>query len=514
MPRSEDAEPRAPETRGPLARKTAANSVFSFAAFAYGAVLTALGTPILVHHLGTEKYGVLSLALTTVAFLGVLDIGLSTSLVRFLAADLAHGRRREVSRIVGATIVAYALLGLAGTGLAAGFGVGLAHRFFGFSESIKGLATLTFVLVGAGFFFTLTGRAFGSAIAAAQRLDVTAAARALVATVTWGGGIVAIYSGHGLGGVAFAIAVAPALALVFLVVAARRVVAGFAPTPHFELRILARTFQFGLWIFLASTSGFLLFQFDRFVLGALKNVSAVAYYAVPGNVGAYLYAAIVTLSSVVIPVSSELAARGDARRLSGLYVRGTRLIVIVLLSASIPLVIFAHRILLYWIGPDFAARSTVAMRLLICTYVALGLMVIPYNIAVGVGRPKVLAAWNVGMFLLNALLMVLLIPPFGINGAAVAYLGSVLPGLGFVVYVERRLLGSTARAWRQLVLRLAIPVTAQTVACLLLVQVIVNLASAAAVTFFSTLLLPAFYYALRPSDDEDRQLLGAVLGRR
>ena len=514
MQQIEDAQPRAPETRGRLARKTAANSAFSFAAFAYTALLTAFGTPILVHHLGTEKYGVLSLALTTVAFLGVLDLGLSTSLVRFLAADLALGRLRDVNRLVGGTVVAYALLGLAGTGVAVGFGFGLAHRFFGYSSDIQGLATLTFALVGAGFFFTLTGRAFGSAIAATQRLDVTAAARALVATVTWGGGIAAVYAGNGLGGVAFAIAVAPAVALVFLVVASLRVVPEFAPKPHVELRILAPTFQFGLWIFLASTSGFLLFQFDRFVLGALKNVSAVAYYAVPGNVAAYLYAAIVTLASVVIPVSSELAARGDAARLAGLYVRGTRLIVIAMLSASIPFVVFAHRILLYWIGPDFAARSTTAMRVLILTYVTLGLMVIPYNIAVGVGRPKVLAAWNIGMFLLNALLMVVLIPPFGINGAAFAYLGSVLPGLGFVVYVERRLLGSTAAAWKQLVLRLSIPVAVQTLACLLLVRAIVDLPAAVAVTCFSTLLLPALYYALRPSDDEDRQLLGAVLGRR
>jgi O-antigen/teichoic acid export membrane protein len=504
------------ETRrtGGLARKTAANSAFSFAAFLYTAALTAVGTPILVHHLGTEKYGVLSLALTTVAFLGVLDVGLSTSLVKFLATDVALGRYREVSRIAGAGIVAYAGLGLLGAGAAAAFGAGPADEIFDFSPDIETVAALTFALVGAGFFFTLTSRVFGSAVAANQRLDVTAAVRALIATVTWGGGILAIYSGYGLGGVALAIAVAPAVGLVVVAVASLRVVPGFRPVPNTHLRILRQTFGFGLWIFVASTSGFLLLQFDRFVLGALKGASEVTYYAVPGNVGSYLYAAIVTLASIVIPVSSDLAARGDAQRLSTLYVRASRLIVIAMLSAAIPLIVFAHRILLYWIGSDFAARSTGVLRLLVVTYVILGLMVIPYNVAVGVGRPKVLAAWNVGMFALNAVLMVLLIPPFGINGAALAYLGSVLPGLGFIAYVERRLLHRAGDGWRSLVRRIAVPVLAQTLACLLLVHAIVNLASAAVVTLVSTLLLSVVYYALRPAGDEDRQLLTSILRRR
>ena len=67
-------------------------------------------TPVLVHLLGTERWGLFTLALAMVGIFGVFDLGLGMALTRAVSEAIGEGRGREAPALVGATI--YALLGL------------------------------------------------------------------------------------------------------------------------------------------------------------------------------------------------------------------------------------------------------------------------------------------------------------------------------------------------------------------------------------------------------------------
>src|ERR671932_102778 len=77
-------------------------------------------TPILLHHLGVEGFGVWTLSLAIAGYVGLVELGLGVATVRQIAAALAVGDNVGAS-IVGASARAlYSVLAVLGMSLLAG----------------------------------------------------------------------------------------------------------------------------------------------------------------------------------------------------------------------------------------------------------------------------------------------------------------------------------------------------------------------------------------------------------
>src|SRR6185312_6196697 len=107
--------------------------------------------------------------------------------------------------------------------------------------------------------------------------------------------------------------------------------------------------------------GPMMVTFDRFVIGAMISLSAVAYYALPYEavMKTTLFAA--ALMGVLFPAFSTAGAQ-DRSRLVVLCDAGTRYLFIVLFPAILVLVAFAPDALRLWLGTDFALKSTWVVR--------------------------------------------------------------------------------------------------------------------------------------------------------
>ena len=114
--------------------------------------------------------------------------------------------------------------------------------------------------------------------------------------------------------------------------------------------------SFSAYSFISNTAGAILFQVDKFVLGAIANVSLVTYYVVPGNVAQRLHSGVSQLASVLLPVSADLHTRGERTALNVLYVRATRALALVIVSLAVPVFVFARQLLLEWVGEAFPTQ--------------------------------------------------------------------------------------------------------------------------------------------------------------
>lgn len=496
--------------REPTAERTATNSLFSFGSFLTTAAFVAVTTPFLVHHLGAEQYGIFSLSLTLVSFLALLDAGISTALVRFVADRTALGDVAGVNLLVTASFILYFLLGLlavAGTAVVATYFVG---DVFNLSSSGIAPARFAFLFAGIAFFFTFMSKIFAAVILGLQRNDVTAVLKIAVTITTGTATLILVAAGFGVRSLLLLSAVVAALSLCVYALVARRLFPQLSLRTRTNKAVLLSTLKFSGWISLANATAFLLFQFDRIILGMLKSVSLVTYYAVPGSVASYLYVATANLASITIAVATGLFARRQQDRVVQLYLRATRFILMFLLAAGIPAFVLAKPILAFWIGPTFAERSAGVLRLLVVTYVLLGLAVMPYNVILAAGRPRVLGLVNLSMLAANVVLIAILIPPYGILGAAWAYLLSVTPLLFTGFYAERRLLRLSHTHWLDLLRRIALPAAAAALVCFLLLHVVSNLvevlASAAAAAALLILL-----YVVCFAETDDRLLVRRLL---
>jgi O-antigen/teichoic acid export membrane protein len=495
-----------------LATATARSSLYSFTAFIWSAVVLVAITPLLIRHLGAEGYGIYALTIATVGFVGLLEFGMGTSLVQLLATRFARNEDEEARATIGASIVFYMVVGVAGTSIAVSIGLLFTSRLFSLSNEATADARFAFVVAGLAFFFSSLTKSFSSIQLALQRYDVVAKVRILFATATGLGVVALLFAGFGLRAIVLLNALAEPLSLLTYFVLGRRSVRGLTMWPLWDTPRLRRLLTFSGWVFVSSTSGLFLFQLDRIFLGTLASVELVTYYAVPGSVASYIYAATVTVSSVAIPVSASLASQQKTDQLAQLYIRATRLVAVFILSISIPAFVFAHEILLEWIGPEMAERSGDVFRVLILTYVALALTVVPFNVLVGAGRPRIPAIINLVMAVLNVALVFVLIPRYELMGAAVAYLGSVVIFPAATLYIERRFLRLSRSPWRALLPRLVAPAAVQAGVCLAVLPLIDNLATLVAALVVSPAVFGLTYVVLGGADSNDAALVRSLLG--
>jgi O-antigen/teichoic acid export membrane protein len=140
---------------------------------------------------------------------------------------------------------------------------------------------------------------------------------------------------------------------------------------------------------------------------------------------------------------------------------------------------------------------------LIITYALLALTALPYYVSLGIGRPRILAVFNVITATINVVLIFILIPAYGLIGAAFAYLAATVTVPFLIIYLERRVLALERSPWPSLILRLGLVALAQAACCLLLRPLATGLAQVIILLFVGVAIGPALALLtgyLRPED--------------
>src|SRR5882724_6272943 len=97
-----------------LARNTVWNLIGSGAPMLVAVVCI----PILIRGLGTDRFGVLTLAWALIGYASLFDLGLCRALTQLVARKLGAGEDREVPALVWTSLLLMLLLGVLGTAIA------------------------------------------------------------------------------------------------------------------------------------------------------------------------------------------------------------------------------------------------------------------------------------------------------------------------------------------------------------------------------------------------------------
>jgi O-antigen/teichoic acid export membrane protein len=443
------------------------NALQGLVVFIYPVALTIVLTPVILHFIGVEQYGIFAIATVFVGFLGLIDFGMAPVVTRFLSVSLATSNFREARSVLGVAYVFFLAVGLTGAALAVVAGQFLPH-VLSLSPDLQSTATFVISVAGVGFFFDALRSPFASIPGALQRFDSATFANLISTTAAASASVIVLSLGWGLRALIVVTALQPALTLVLLARSNKRLLPELTVRPTYDGPLLRKMISFSAYSFISNTAGAILFEVDKFVLGVLGKVSLVTYYVVPGSMAQRLHVGVARLTAVALAVSADLHARGESKALNDFYIRATRAIALVIVSLTVPAFIFSRELLREWVGESFATTSFGTLRLLLITYALLALTALPYYLSLGIGRPRILAVFNVMSALVNVVLIVILIPRYGLIGAAVAYCASTVTVPALIFYIERRLLELDRSPWPSLIARLSLVAVGQTTFCLLL----------------------------------------------
>lgn len=497
-----------------LAWRTLKNSIYGVLEYGWPILLALVATPYILRTLGADAFGVFSIVGVTLGFIGFLDLGVGGAAIRHLAGAWERRDVDEFNRVMSTVLAFYVGIGLLGGAAVVALAHPLVTQILTVPESVQSVAETAFYVAAVGVVVNLVMGTVGTVPRVVQRFDISTKISVVLGTVNTIGSVLALYLGYGLPGVVIASLVVNIIALPVVVRVAGNLVPGLRPRLHFDMQLFKSLAGFGLF-YLASTVGVtMLYQLDKLLVGSILGTAAVTYYVLPGNLANKIQGLVAAATAVIFPVSAALTEGGHRETLVELYREGTRFAYILILMMAVPMAIFADRFLLHWVGAEIAGNSATAMVLLVITYGLLSASSIPWGIANGSGRAKVNAVFTFGIAALDVGLFFVLVRPFGVDGAAAAYLISACVGVPLLVsYIEKNIIGLSggeflAIAWRPLLAGVL-----QGAAAFMARPLVTNLFGALIIMALSALSFPAIYVALGFLTEGDRRVLRLLSSR-
>jgi O-antigen/teichoic acid export membrane protein len=408
------------------ARHIARNVLFNWAGTIANMAVGFLLSPFILHRLGDVAYGVWVLAVSVVGYLGLLDLGIGLSILRFVSLGYTKQDHESASEALSAALWVRLQISAVVLILSAVLAAVFPH-IFTVPPQLARDAREAILIIGTTTAITMSMGLVGTVISALNRYDLQTYASFTQTVIRVAGIIFVLRTGHGI--------VAIALCELAGAFASRIVQFGIARRLYPELRVrlaipkkqmLQKIWSYSSYTFLITIAVQLVYQTDNLVVGAFVSTAAVTFYAIANSLCRYTTQIVGAMAGTFMPAASTFDAAGDKEGLLMLYKNGTRATIMVSLPVIITLIIRGSSFIGLWMGPRYSHTSGIVLTILCVPLVFSFANQTPGAIAFGTEKHKILAFWAVGEGVLNLVLSIVLARRYGIYGVAI---GTLIPSL-------------------------------------------------------------------------------------
>ena len=395
--------------------------------------------PILILELGKERFGVLTLAWALIGYASLFDLGLGRALTQLVAQKLGAGEEREIPSLAWTSLLLMLALGFAGTACILLISPWLVHSALNVPDALEPETLQSFRLLGLSLPFVITTAGLRGLLEAHQRFKVINALRIPMGVFTFAGPLLALPFSKSLFPVVATLVAGRIAAWTAHLLVCLRVLPELRRTLAWERSAAGPLLRFGGWMTVTNVVSPLLVTLDRFLIGALVSVTAVAYYATPYEVVTKSLLLPGALMGVMFPAFSTGSGQ-DGKRIALLFGRSVKCLFLALFPLMLCTVALAQDGLKLWLGVEFAQHS---FRVLQCLAVGVflnSLAYVPFTLLQGVGRPDLTARLHLIELPLYLGLLWWLITTRGIEGAAIAWTARVAVDALFLFVLARRFL--------------------------------------------------------------------------
>jgi O-antigen/teichoic acid export membrane protein len=382
--------------------------------------------PFILHRLGNVAYGVWVLAISVVAYLSLLDLGMQSSVLRFVSKGHTkkdhEGASEAISAALWVRLQFSALALLLSAGLAAVFPLA-----FKVPAELASDARKAILLIGLTTAITLSVGVVGGVLSALNRYDLQNYVSLVHTAVRVIGVVAVLRSGHGIVAIAACELIAALVGNLLLVWVAKRLY----PELLIQLKrpkreTLKQIWTYSSYALLNTIAIQLVYQSDNLVVGAFVSASAVTFYAIANSLCRYSSQAVTSMGNTFVPAASTYEAAGDTASLLMLYKNGTRATLMVSLPILITLIVRGPSFIGLWMGPQYAHRSGNVLIILSIALLFAFANRTAAAIAFGIEKHKMGALWAMGEGVANLTLSIILVHWYGIYGVA---FGTMVPSV-------------------------------------------------------------------------------------
>jgi O-antigen/teichoic acid export membrane protein len=440
------------------------NILALYGANALTAVAGFLATPVYLHYLGIEAYGLTGILVTLQAWFALLDMGLTPALSRSVTQFAAGSRDGSwIWSIVKGLERLYGGVAAVATVLMVAIAPWAATSWLHTQQLAKNDVVASLALMGIILGSRLWCGLYIGGITGFQRLTwlsgftaISAVLRILLslAVLEWiSPSIILLMS------LQAALSVGECLFLRSAFIRMLPIAGRDSPLDWRTLRDI-RGYSGG--IAAIAVVSVLLTSLDKLILSRLLPLEAFGCYMVAVTASAFLYRLIMPVYSAVQPRLTELASRKDSDGFVRVYHRAAEAVSVMVIPAAAMLVVFPSQILQVWTGNHTVAIDAAAiLRLLGLATMLHGFMFVPYAAQLAHGWTSLSLKINLVMVALLVPTMIVGVSRFGPISAAYTWLilNATYLTIGQVLMSRKILRAELVRWYAQDLLPIAVTVT-------------------------------------------------------
>ena len=334
-----------------LKKGVALSYVIIFLTNVIGLVLT----PFIIKSLGKSEYGLYTMIGALVGYLTILDFGLNSTIVRFVAKYRVEKDKKGEENFLAHSFLIYGFIALIVIciGLLVYFNLDTLYSDTLTFDQLK-QAKIMFLVLIFNLAITLPGGAFTGICSGYEEFVLPRIAN-IVRYILRSLIVVGLLM---LGGDAVGIVVVDTI-MNLLIIAINMAIAfkklNIKIKLHqFEKQLLKLIVGYSVWIFVFAIVHQLRWQAGQLVLGLTFSTSVVAIYAVAVTLGNYYGAFSSAIASVFLPRATQMVtANASPKELTDMFIKISRIILIVLLYIFGGFILVGKDFIYLWVGNEF-----------------------------------------------------------------------------------------------------------------------------------------------------------------
>jgi len=323
--------------------------------------------PLLLYYIGQQEYGLYQLIGSLIAYLSIVDFGLSSMVIRFYAKSWVLGDKKGAENILAIARRGYIVICLVVL-IAGGIFYQFLPQWFGEAMSEEELheALIIYLLMLFNFAITMLGMVYQAVINARQKflfLRGTSCLQCIFQPLLV---LVVLQEYPYALGVATATTLLNVVLIIWRWLYARRRLRVRIVYHYWNRELLQGVGYFLLMQFIVSVADLVFFKTNQVILGIISGTAAVAVYAIAANIQQAYMMMSTSISGVFLAYVTELVTqRVESEEISALFIRIGRLQFFALGLAGSGFIIFGQEFIALWAGEGFEDSYWIALLIML-----------------------------------------------------------------------------------------------------------------------------------------------------
>ena len=374
--------------------------------------------PFIINKIGATVFGFWVLCLSLVGYSGILDMGLSQTIIKKVSELYAVQKFEELKKTCSQIFSLYFLLAIIVTLIFFLISKFTLTSWFQIPSYLENDAQIAFYVIGINAGVIFISKFWEGIVIGIQNFAFRTKIMYFGTFIQFFLTLFLLSYGYGIIALAFinlTIEIFKLLAYYFFVKKNLKVLK--ISISFHNLNELIPLLSLSIQFFILQACFLVIWQSDRIVIGIFLPLAFITVYEVALKINEAIRSIVASLQLIIFPLASELDSLGKKDHIKQIILIGSKYVFILFFLLAIPAIILSKEFISIWVGTPYLYAANILLVLL------LGTMFNAFNyitgqVYQGMGRLKILLIVRTISAVLNIILSIILIQSLGIIGVA------------------------------------------------------------------------------------------------